>query len=63
MKDLHEQQSADELQTLTEAEVEIVSGGAKDWGVDLGPLGSFEFWICTKYTLGDEQSSVTFVQC
>ena len=50
MKQLQEQR-AEELVTMTEAEVEAVSG-AKSWLVDLGPLGIFQFsGDCVKYTL------------
>jgi len=66
MKQLHGQQYADELHTLTEAEVEKVSGGADALLVDLGPLGSFEFWQrCVIYNLSSNggKSTFTSVQC
>ena len=55
MKALHEQQTADELPTLTEAEIEAVSGGA--FAVDLGPLGVFSFKDgCFEYTQIDNST-------
>ncbi len=37
MKELHEQQAADELRTLNEAEIEAVSGG--EINIDMGYFG------------------------
>jgi hypothetical protein len=55
MKDLHERQAADEFRTLTEAEMEAVSGGA--FSVDLGPLGVFAFDRgCFEYTQIDNST-------
>ena len=48
-RQLEEQQAADELCTLNEAEIEAVSGGQLD--IDLGPLGIFSFeGGCVRYT-------------
>jgi hypothetical protein len=55
MTEFHEQHAADELHTLTEAELEAVSGGA--FSVDLGPLGVFAFDRgCFEYTQIDNST-------
>ncbi len=55
MKDRHEHQAADDLRTLSEAEIEAVSGGA--FNVDLGPLGVFSFGGgCFEYTQIDNST-------
>jgi hypothetical protein len=49
MKGFQEQHATEELHSLTEAELEAVSGGA--FSVDLGPLGVFSFDRgCFEYT-------------
>lgn len=62
MKQLQEQR-AEEPVTMTEAEVEAVSG-AKGWLADLGPLGIFLFsGDCVKYIqVSDCGTSWTSVQ-
>ena len=62
-RQLEDQQAADDLYTLNEAEIGAVSGGKLD--IDLGPLGIFSFTKgCVIYTqLSSDQSWVSVGQC